>query len=679
MVRAQRLIVALSAALFTVVWAASMGNAAQEERDTKGGNWDTTRNTRREVFSPDVLQHGPNEGHLPSGSQNVNLVGKERVTTVDGSVSDVTYNNGFAYLGEWSAGRPPPDCTGGAWVVDATNPQNPNLTNFLPAATNSYYTEGGHAITINTPFFSGDILIESVESCEDADNPSKPGTGGGLDIWDVNDPSADRRLSRGFGDYSVGDVEVPANEANPHQYHSAFGWAVGNKAYIAAVDNEELLDVDIYDITNPRSPVKIAETGDSEWPGVEVDAFGDAPFSHDLTVKNINGDWHLMVSYWDAGWVDLNVNDPANPVFIDDSNYAECDQVIGPPACPPEGNAHQNEWNRNGNRFVGTDEDFSAFRLDFAITTGPHAASYDAGEFSWTVPLTDLPDRSMNGPTIFGGYACPDDRGGIPTAAEAMQTHGITLAEGEELTLVTQRGPVQDPNSPGDACFFSEKVETAQLLGYDAAIVANHHSGAGAGTDPDAFLCGSQGHEFTPTIPGVCVGHRQMHFLFDDPTNAEQTYPPDYTLPYPVGDPGDVEPDVGDVGWDIAATAEFDGWGYARFHNANTLIELDQYAIPAVSNPARAQGFGDLTVHEVAMEKALRYQDLAYFSWYSGGFRVAQFTTDSIQQRGWFIDKGGNNFWGVELCGFDGQGRRMICASDRDFGLYIFRYTGPGS
>jgi len=66
---------------------------------------------------------------------------------------------------------------------------------------------------------------------------------------------------------------------------------------------------------------------------------------------------------------------------------------------------------------------------------------------------------------------------------------------------------------------------------------------------------------------------------------------------------------------------------------------------------------------------------LAYFSWYSGGFRVAEFNEFGIEEVGAFIDQGGNDFWGVALAE-DPNGDRIVLASDRDFGLYIFRYTG---
>jgi hypothetical protein len=36
--------------------------------------------------------------------------------------------------------------------------------------------------------------------------------------------------------------------------------------------------------------------------------------------KRIRGHDYLLVSYWDAGQVLLNIDDPANPVFVGDSD-----------------------------------------------------------------------------------------------------------------------------------------------------------------------------------------------------------------------------------------------------------------------------------------------------------------------------------------------------------------------
>jgi hypothetical protein len=67
---------------------------------------------------------------------------------------------------------------------------------------------------------------------------------------------------------------------------------------------------------------------------------------------------------------------------------------------------------------------------------------------------------------------------------------------------------------------------------------------------------------------------------------------------------------------------------------------------------------------------------LAYFSWYMGGLRVVDITDPANPAEvGVYIDPLGNNFWGVALAE-DENGDRIVLASDRDYGLFIFQYTG---
>ena len=62
---------------------------------------------------------------------------------------------------------------------------------------------------------------------------------------------------------------------------------------------------------------------------------------------------------------------------------------------------------------------------------------------------------------------------------------------------------------------------------------------------------------------------------------------------------------------------------------------------------------------------------LAHVSYYAGGFRVLKYGPLGLRQVGAFIDERGNNFWGVEVHRI--KGTQYVLASDRDFGLYIFR------
>jgi hypothetical protein len=62
--------------------------------------------------------------------------------------------------------------------------------------------------------------------------------------------------------------------------------------------------------------------------------------------------------------------------------------------------------------------------------------------------------------------------------------------------------------------------------------------------------------------------------------------------------------------------------------------------------------------------------DLAYVSYFAGGFRVTRIVGGQLQEVGHCIDQGGNSFWGVQV--FQHNGQEYVAASDRDFGLYIF-------
>ena len=610
-------------------------------------------------------QHGGIGGHLAPVQENVDLLGKLKLTNAADDVSDVTATqapNGkwYAYVGDWGA-----KCaSGGVNVVDISDPSNPTKVKFLNSSGSGYVTEGLQALHISTTAYTGDILVVSNEWCRTM--PSAKQMPGGFTIYDINNPESPKKLVEAFGDF-----DLHGNRAN--EAHSAIAWDEdpapnAGDAYLAAIDNEELEDVDIFDITDPRNPELIFET---DLPGVNVNAYGSEKTSHDYDILQFpDGSWHLMVSDWDAGWIDVDVTDAHNPVIVGDHDYEACDRHITT-ACPPEGNAHQGEWTSDGSLFLGTDEDSSPYRLPITVTDGPLAGQiFPAGEFGWTRQVADFPDGKVNGPMVFGGYGCPGSTVPNPSVLG-------TLAADEESIIVFQRGPVNDPNNPGEACFFSDKVRSGEDAGYDVVIVANHHTGAQGGDTPDSFLCGSQGSPVLGTAAGLCVGHRFMHMAFGTT--------PDYTLPYPV--PPTLEPTVGSVGPRIEAASQWDGWGCVRLLEG--LTEVDEYCLDEQLDESFASGFGDLTVHEVEVprgdpdEGGSSSDDgrgLSYYSWYSGGFRVAEFYTQEngdpgLREVGAHIDAGGNDLWGVALAE-DPAGNRIVLGSDRDFGLYIYRFTG---
>lgn len=603
-------------------------------------------------------QHGQATGHLPASSRDVELVGKVDLTNVPGGIADVGYHDGYAYLNAFS-----PECLGragaqgtGVHVVDVRDPAAPTKVGFLPAEVNSYPGEGIHVID----YGQRDILVHNNETCDS----SKPVTSG-ISVWDVTDPLAPVKLGQ------FGDATPAVAQQRFHTTHSVQGFTWKDRAYVVAQDNNELRDVDIFDITPLLSGGDVpppAERGLEDWPGAQASfANGDAVFHHDMQQKVIDGHNRLAVSYWDAGQVLLDIDDPMNPVFLGDSDFLSPDPEF-PSFAQSEGNSHQSYWDQDGDWLLSSDEDFSPTRTLVTITDGPHQGQYSAGEFSWTKPIPPS-GVSSSGGTIFGGSGCPSDQNGngLPDRSEVP-----SAASTGANTVVFSRG----------ACFFSDKVRSGEDAGYAVVLIGQSHGGTRHGLLRDGYTCGSQASPTLGTAHGLCIGHRAMHLLFADE--------PAYASPEGYAAGGDL-PAIGSRGANISGTTVFDGWGYVNLHDARQpdLPITDTYAVAESKLEQYRTGFGNLTVHEVKTDPR-RGKDLAYLSYYDAGLRVLSFGPSGLEEVGHYIAEGGNDFWGVVpvctgQCALNGQDqgrgrhnskRPLLLMSDRDSGLWILRYTG---
>ena len=611
------------------------------------------------------LHHNGLFNHLPPARENMEVVSRLEMTApfgnvLEGQIADLSVYKGWAYLMSWSPKDNAADLEckrGGVFVVDIRDPAAPKQQTFIPALPATYHGEGAHTTTINTPAFQGDILAVNNEPCGGTTAPSGPGTGG-FDLYDVSDPTNPKTLVQGVGDQSPDDNTLVQNPTEiPNSNHSIFIWQQGPRAYAVTVDNTELHDVDIFDITNPSGPVFIADLDlEERFPEIVANsANGNTVFHHDAVVKQIDGRPVMLVNYWDAGYVQLDVSDPANPTLITDTDFPDFDPLVTltPPGAP-EGNAHQGEFSHDNQFILAADEDFATYRPVFQIVSGSFAGNrYPAGEFGFSIPIKTLSDSKLNGPVIFGGYGCDASPQPIPPATSLP-----ALDPGEEKIVVVQRGPAGDPAHAYTGCRFDEKMQNAIDAGYDGIIIAQRHLGSEA---QDGAFCGSGDPR---AIRGMCVSHKAMHDMFNDP--------PNYAVPYPPDD----APAIGTVGAEVEAISQFDGWGYAHLYDAKTSALIDDYSIPEAIDERYATGFGDLSIHEFATDPET---NLAYAAWYSGGMRVFRFSRAAgLEPMGKFIAEEGSNFWGVEQFTAP-NGERLIAGSDRDYGLYIFRYTGPGA
>ncbi|MBA2272476.1 MAG: hypothetical protein H0W21_01040 [Actinobacteria bacterium] len=560
-------------------------------------------------------------------------------------VADVSAYGNYAYL----TVRDPEECSdAGVAIMDISDPSNPEQVGFIDATEGAFPGEGSHVVNLKTDFFTGQVLIFNNEICAE-------GGIGGASLWDVTDPSNPTVLTRHIGDDDPGGFLSRFNEI-----HSSFGWQAGKRAFMVVVDNEETTDVDIFEITDPRNSEFISELDLNEEGVLQNNAtpLGAAAFLHDMVVKKVKGTWTMLLSYWDGGWVLLDVDNPAKPKFIDDFDYPVQDILTG--LSPSEGNAHQAEFSPNGRFIIGTDEDFSPYRIEeLEITSGANAGSFEAGAVDGGAPLALLPDEELNGPTVYGGYGCPSDIYPGATPVPQRSDYDLNLAPGEEAILVLQRGPEDDPSEPIEGCFPGEKAAEAIEAGWDAVVLVNRHFG---GAEFDLAFCGSGAFPEEPPIVTACTTHEAFHKMF----NSE----PAYDLPYD----NSKEPELGAEGERVSATGVFDGWGYVRLLRTSNLKEIDAYAIDEALDPAFAFGFGDLSVHEVATDP---YKPgLAYLAYYSGGIRVIEYGANGVEEVGHYVAQEGSNFWGIEAHRLPGSDETLILGSDRDSGLWIFRYTG---
>ncbi|MDP8955586.1 MAG: hypothetical protein M3N24_01305 [Actinomycetota bacterium] len=612
---------------------------------------------------PDAMQHGGSEGHLPPVQRGVDLIGALDLfpnDDQDGRIADVAGFGNYAYLGTFAS----PNCENlGVYVIDISNPAAPREVDFIPTTDpTSFIGEGVQVLDMNTQAFQGQVLLYSQESCPpnlgEVNNAvlGDPRLGfggpGGATLVDVSDPENWVRLAD-----HVGDNDPPRAGGIPfgfpHNSHSVFGWQQGDRAYMVVMDNGETADLDFFDITDPRNPEFIVETGMGDFPQIQESPppNGSRPGIHDFVVKQVGNQWLFLGSYWDGGFIILdvtNIGDESLPdkeraKFLRDTDYgpeeplaSEMTPVL-PAGMVPEGNAHQAEFSRDGSLFLGTDEDFNPFRFTGVIDGGRYQGhSFTGTEAAATAPID--PEEGLSGPTQFVGQACAPlaPAPGFPTS------NHIALIE---------RGP-------GQPCGFAVKIANAQNAGYKAAVVFNDATtdAATGNCEGQVFMLAAGG------IPSIFVGRStglKLLNVENITTNTCQTATP------PLGTPSEA----------FTMSGIFDGWGYLHLYDSQTMEALDHWALPESLDQSNATGKGDLTIHEVATDPDL--DNVAYSSHYSGGFRIFQFDrSQGIREVGAYIDEGGNNFWGVEVVQHPTAGK-LVLASDRDFGLYIFGPAAP--
>jgi len=271
---------------------------------------------------------------------------------------DVYVHNGLAYVGRWGFFDPshPGLCPqdGGIAVLDVHDPSNPVQVANLSGEGAS--VEDVVAFTAKYgPLAGHELVVDGTQYC--AGRRTDPAAAGhrGFDIWDVSNPASPAKVgtydvgccTRGVHEFEVGDrpdlgktfvyASVPyAERADPGSPNGVRDRAGKGEARIV-------------DITDPGNPVEVSTFGIKKDLGLDPAAGQGCfaiSFGHGM---NASEDGKLLfVSYWDAGFITLDISQPSAPRFLGRWTYAPNE----------DGDAHSTSYDNARKLLFGADEDF---------------------------------------------------------------------------------------------------------------------------------------------------------------------------------------------------------------------------------------------------------------------------------------------------------------------------------
>ena len=299
-------------------------------------------------------------GNKGGSAVNIEVVGQNALGG-RGFNGDVWTHEGFAYVGhwgftDWATGNDrfcPTAPNNGVAVVDATDAAHPEMVARLqnPEGTSAedvvvYTAESG-------PLAGRDIAVSGIQVC--GGSRSDMSFARGLQLWDVTDAAHPTDLgfwdseccTRGVHEF---EVEHRADLGRTFAYAS-----VPTSRYPDDTTPSGYRDADgdgdfrLIDITDPTDPFEASDWGIQDIGGPFYGGQGcdpDANYGHGAEPS---ADGKLVfLSYWDSGFVRLDLTDPANPEFTGRTVY---------PA-NADGDAHSAQFDEGRNLLFGADEDF---------------------------------------------------------------------------------------------------------------------------------------------------------------------------------------------------------------------------------------------------------------------------------------------------------------------------------
>ena len=362
--------------------------------------------------------------------------------------ADVWVHKGYAYVGhwgfgDWAAGSKDRFCPQGSntsvLVIDARTPANPQVVARLQNPPNTS-AEDVVVYTARYGHFKGrDIAAAGIQYCGDSRYDANADRG--LMLWDVTTPSAPVQvgyLNTGCCTRGVHEFEIEHRT----DLRRTFAYATApTSRYPDSTTPSGYRDANgdgdfrLIEITDPTHPVQVADWGIQDIGGLFGAGLGcDADPNYGHGAEPSEEGKLVFVSYWDSGFIALDVTDPTRPVFKGRTVY---------PA-NADGDAHSASYDDDRRLLFTADE-------DFCTTSGP-ATEKGLGY------LRVYDYANLASPVQIGEYRTPNSLGTDSQAAGDYSIHN-PLVVGTDVYLSWYSDGIRvldasDPRAVREVAFF---------------------------------------------------------------------------------------------------------------------------------------------------------------------------------------------------------------------------------
>jgi hypothetical protein len=419
------------------------------------------------------------DGGSKAGSAwNMEVVGHNNLG-IRGFNGDVWKYKDYAYVGQWGFGDwatgndrfcpAPPD--NGVAVLDVSSPADPRVVAKLQNPTGTSAEDVVVYTAKYGPLATRDIAAVGIQWCGGGRND--PDAIHGLMLWDVTNATAPRQigfLDTGCCTRGVHEFEVE----NRTDLGRTFAYATVPAGSYPDEENDNGLrdaagkgDFRLIDITDPRAPFEVSTWKVQEAGGPFAAQGCDADGNYGHGAEPSEDGKTVYLSYWDSGFIELDLTDPASPRYVKRAAY-------GPEA---DGDAHSSQYDEGRQLLFSADE-------DFCKTSGSGIEKGFGYMRVW--------DFSKAKPIQIGSYKTPNSLGTNDEGAGDYVIHNNFLVGNTVYSSWYTDGvrvvDVSNPRSPREVAYFVPPATENPVKPSQRGVLTNTTQVWGVVVDRDTGL-----------------------------------------------------------------------------------------------------------------------------------------------------------------------------------------------